>query len=504
MTSIFISYDRDNRAFIQELAGKLRRVYDEVWFDQDLLGGQNWADEIRQQIARTDIFMFMLSAESVHSEYCKLEFDEARKLKKPILPVRINTVEPPPFLHEFQYVDMSTGNITADNVTELTAALNRIVDRMTRTLRAQQEVLLSQRQRSVRLRWIALAVLLALLVGGVGLVRAQLPPFEGEIGFVSREGTNLQGRLLQGGITGLSRNLLRDNPRPIPDAFLADGTPFAISPDGQRLAFVSSRIGGDAEIYVMNIDGGGLRQLTDNRFEDNNPTWSPDGTRIAFASNRTRDWEIFALSVDDLTQPAVNLTDDDERDERYPSWSPDGSRIAFSGRTRPSGDWDVFIMSADGGSPTNLTDNPPDADDQFPNWSPDGTRIVFESTRGSVVTSAPLAQFGISPRPAVPTPSARQATEAQAQTCTCEVPNANRDIFITDLSGISLIWLIQSPNIDDRYPSFSPDGNFVVFSSDRAGDLDIYMVDTRGDSRTLTLLTDDGIEADDFFPVWHR
>jgi TolB protein len=497
MTSIFISYDRDNKPFIQELAGKLRRVYDEVWFDQDLLGGQNWADEIRQQIARNDIFIFMLSAESIQSQYCKLEFDEARKLKKPILPVKINTVEPPDFLHEYQYVDMSSGKITADNVTELTAALNRIVDRMTKSLRAQQDVLLTQRRRSIRLRWIALAALLAVLLGAVGLVRAQLPPFEGEIGYVSRDGANLQGRLLQGGVTGLSRNLVRDNPRSIPDAFLTDGTPFAISPDGRQVAFVSSRIGGDAEIYVMTLEGSNLRQLTDNRADDNSPSWSPDGQQIAFTSNRTRNWEIFTLEVSN-PGTAVNLTNTSNDDEKYPAWSPDGRWIAFSGRERLNGAWDIFIMNADGTNITNLTNHP--LDDQFPSWSPDGTRIVFESTRGSVVSTAPSSEFGLSARgQATPIPSV-----ATAETCVCDVPSANRDIFITDLAGISLTWLIQSPNIDDRYPTFSPDGNFVVFSSDRAGDLDIYMVDVRGDSRTLTLLTDDGIEADDFFPVWFR
>jgi Tol biopolymer transport system component len=503
MTSIFISYDRDNKPFIQELAGKLRRVYDEVWFDQDLLGGQNWADEIRRQIERADIFMFMLSAESVQSQYCKLEFDEAQKLKKPILPVKINTVEPPGFLHEYQYVDMSTGNITADNVTELTAALNRIVDRMTRALRAQQDVLLKQRRRSVRVRWIALAILLAVLLGAVGLVRAQLPSFEGEIGYVSRDGTNLQGRLLQGGLNGLSRNLLQDNPRTLPNVFLTDGTPFAISPDGAQVAFVSSRIGGDAEIYVMDLDGSNLRQLTDNRFDDNSPSWSPDGRLIVFTSNRERNWQLYTLAVDNPAT-VVNLTNNRDRDEKYPSWSPDGSLIAFSGRDRSGAEanWDIFIIGADGTAVTNLTNNP--ADDQFPSWSPNGQRLVFESTRGSPASTAPAAQFSIlSPRAEIAaTPIPGQSL--LEDNCTCDVPNTNRDIFITDLSGISLTWLIQSPNIDDRYPTFSPDGNYVVFSSDRAGDLDIYIVDVRGDGRELVLLTDDGIEADDFFPVWFR
>jgi TolB protein len=495
MTSIFISYDRDNKPFIQELAGKLRRVYDEVWFDQDLLGGQKWADEIYREIARADIFIFMLSAESIHSEYCKLEFDEAKRLKKPILPVKINAVNPPEFLHEYQYVDMSSGSITADNVTELTAALNRLVDKMTQNLK-------NQRRRSIRLRWIALAALLALLLGGAGLVRAALPPFEGEIGYVSRAGTNLQGRLLQGGVAGLSRNLVQDNPRTLPDAFLADGSPLAISPDGQHVAFVSSRIGGDAEIYLMTLDGQNLRQLTDNRFDDNSPSWSPDGRLIAFASNRDRNWEIYTLEVANPST-LVNLTNSTARDDRYPAWSPSGDQIAFSGRDRPSGAWDIFIMPAAGSDdPTNLTDHP--ADDQFPAWSPDGSRIVFESTRGSPVsTTAPLSQLGLSPRQTSPTPTpGAQSTEGA--TCVCENPNSNRDIFITDTNGISLLWLVQSPNIDDRYPSFSPDGNYVVFSSDRAGDMDLYLVDTRNDSRALTLLTDDGIEADDFFPVWHR
>src|SRR5262245_25906667 len=133
MTRFFISYDRDDRTLTRQLAGQLRRVYgyNDVWFDENIYGGEHWWAEIRQQIATCDIFIFMLSGDSAESPYCEKERAEAELLRKPILPVRIAQMEViPEKLRDIQYVDMSEGQITVENFTELNAAIRQIAQRI--------------------------------------------------------------------------------------------------------------------------------------------------------------------------------------------------------------------------------------------------------------------------------------------------------------------------------------------------------------------------------------
>ena len=75
----------------------------------------------------------------------------------------------------------------------------------------------------------------------------------------------------------------------------------AFSPDGTKIAFVATH-DGDAEIYVMNIDGTGLKRLTDNEHVDAVPTWSPDGRRIVFVSDRTGTLELHMMNADGTGQ----------------------------------------------------------------------------------------------------------------------------------------------------------------------------------------------------------
>jgi len=87
-----------------------------------------------------------------------------------------------------------------------------------------------------------------------------------------------------------------------------------------------------------------VRQLTDNDHYDWMPSWSPDGDHIAFASDRDGDWEIYVINADgtDLRQ----ITDNDHGDWD-PSWSPDGDHIAFTGR-RGGPHMEIFVMEDDG------------------------------------------------------------------------------------------------------------------------------------------------------------
>ena len=132
------------------------------------------------------------------------------------------------------------------------------------------------------------------------------------------------------------------------------------------------------DINVMDADGSNSLRLTDSAGNDQYPSWSPDGTTIAFVSDRDhedRTNDVYKINVDG--SGLKRLTDHESRISR-PRWSPDGKRVAFESR-RQGEDSDVFVIGSDGSNLLRITDNP--GDDGDPVWSPDGQRIAFESDR---------------------------------------------------------------------------------------------------------------------------
>jgi WD40-like Beta Propeller Repeat len=162
----------------------------------------------------------------------------------------------------------------------------------------------------------------------------------------------------------------------------------AWSPDGTRIAFVTFRhdprslvfdgspgAPGSTELYVSIVDGTGQLRLTNSTgneggptqtgIDDNDgeslPSWSPDGTKIAVASNRDGNWEIYVVNADG--SGSQRLTNNQATDLR-PRWSPDGTKIAF--QTNRDGNNEVYSMNPDGTGQTNLTNNP--ASDVLYDW----------------------------------------------------------------------------------------------------------------------------------------
>ena len=141
------------------------------------------------------------------------------------------------------------------------------------------------------------------------------------------------------------------------------------SPDGSRIAFSTDR-DGNAEIYVMDQFGGNLVNLTNNGASDGHPAWSPDGTKILFRSDRNGNDEIYVMNADGTNQ--TRLTNNAAIDY-LPNWSPDGTKIAFT--SYRTGNGDIYSMNANGSGLKRLTNNP--AEEVEPAWSPDGTTIVY-------------------------------------------------------------------------------------------------------------------------------
>jgi len=151
----------------------------------------------------------------------------------------------------------------------------------------------------------------------------------------------------------------------------------AWSPDGSKIAFASDR-DGNHEIYVMNADGSNPTRLTTHMSFDGKPSWSPDGSKIAFMSERSGVSHIYVMNADGSN--VVGLTTFSGYWDGLPAWSPDGSKIAF---VRPvecddyySSCHNIFVMNADGSGQVRFETRSHDSE---PAWSPDGRWIVFET-----------------------------------------------------------------------------------------------------------------------------
>ena len=146
----------------------------------------------------------------------------------------------------------------------------------------------------------------------------------------------------------------------------ADRSP-AISPDGTRIAFVTDRDGGFPEIYLMNLDGSGVSALTTNAFVDGNPSWTPDGTRLVVercCANGTSD----LVAIDVLTGLETPITATTTHQEFDPVVSPDGTKVAYVAFEVGAGNVDVWVAGIDGTGATRLTRDA--APDLSPDWQP--------------------------------------------------------------------------------------------------------------------------------------
>ena len=278
-----------------------------------------------------------------------------------------------------------------------------------------------------------------------------------------------------------------------------------------KIAFVSDRQGADFDIWTMDPDGTALVNLTKNAQADEfAPNWRADGRSIAFNSNRVTganpegDHEIFVMNADGShpTQITFNALDDED-----PAWSPDGRRIAFARDFDPiehEVDYDLFTMDADGSTQRNLTSSP-GVDDNQPNWSPDGRRLVFVSDRDGdleVYTSEPSGS------------QVRQLTVNDASEFVPGwSPDGARIVFATDRDdGNFEIYTMRGDGGDqtrltfddagEGYPAWSPDGSEIVFATERDGPHggfgEIYTMRADGNGQVRRTSS----RAFDFHPDW--
>lgn len=144
---------------------------------------------------------------------------------------------------------------------------------------------------------------------------------------------------------------------------------------GDGWLVLSRRIDGQDDIWTRAASGDTWFRLTATPDDERWPAWSPDGSRLAYAARRNRNWDIYVL---DLRSGEETRLTTDAHFDGWPTWSPDGRRIAFG--SMRAGDLDIFVIDLESGDLTNHTADSP-AHDFAPVWHPTDNSLAFVTTR---------------------------------------------------------------------------------------------------------------------------
>jgi Tol biopolymer transport system component len=287
-------------------------------------------------------------------------------------------------------------------------------------------------------------VVVALLVVAAMPAEAAPSPFLGTIAFESERLGRTDLFIMRPDGTGQTR---LNTP--------GGGADASWSPDGRRIAFGADPEGdGNVDVYVMDVPGGALRQLTTSPGLDIWPDWLRGGNQIVFSSTRAGPPNIFIMNADGTGQR--QLTHGTNAASLTPVGSPTGRQVLFA-RATPTEPPKLWLMNVDGTGQRQLTPAGP-WEDIDPAWSVDERQIAFSSNR--------LGSY---------------------------------EIFLMGADGSNPTALTNQAGFDWT-PTFSPDNRYIAWTASRAGNPDVWVMNKDGSGKTR-LTTD---PAFDGFPDWHQ
>jgi TolB protein len=278
-------------------------------------------------------------------------------------------------------------------------------------------------------------------------------------------------------------------------ALTAGGAAFALQDGKPPLLIVSSR-GGNAEIYLVNADGSGAKSLTKNKSENAYPAWSPDGSKIAFASDRDGTMNVYVMDADGANVKQLTKGTDVSR---IPTWSPDGKRIAFCRATADGSQ--VLVVDAAGGDA-----KPVGEDGWDPAWSPDGKKIAFTSLRGGdgfrvYVMDADGSNVKQLTTNANPQGSVYPAWSPDGKKIAfTDKADTGLELFVIDADGKNAKQLTKQGGTS-TYAAWSPDGKTIAFYHSADGQSGaFYLIDADGGNRRVLLKDEAQVEGGR--PAW--
>ena len=216
------------------------------------------------------------------------------------------------------------------------------------------------------------------------------------------------------------------------------------SADSKMLVYHSKVSASNYDVFVYSLETGESRNITNSEAFDADPSFSPDGTQVAFTSGRDGNAEVYTIRLDGSNLRRLTF---DPKIDSHPAFSPDGTQLLFNS-DRENENTDVYLMNADGSNPIKVTNWDKSNETAGPgSWSPDGTKIVFFSDR-----------------------------------------DVKDDLYIISAETVRPKLVFSDPNYDVRGFSYSPDGKKIAYGrelDDRSGELRIYDLEVK----RSTLLT---------------
>lgn len=270
-------------------------------------------------------------------------------------------------------------------------------------------------------------------------------------------------------------------------SFAHDGADFdpSIAPTGDFLVYASTQHSPTADIYRKGVSGHTITQLTNDPANDVMPVVSPDGLRIAFASDRSGGWNIYVMNV--TGGQAVQITND-PAPQLHPTWSPDGRYLAYCRLGETSGRWELWVTEVQNPAVRHFI-----GFGLLPEWSPVGNKIVFQRSRDrgdrffSIWTIDFINGEGVNPTEIVSSPVAACVNPAFSpdgkRIAFAVIPNPDSQSGPTP--EIADLWIT---NIDGTGRSNLTGGLFTNLMPTWGHDQRIYFISNRSGSDNIWAL----------------